>query len=136
MNPQTPALSDTLPAAGGPDGELEGLLGRVEAALAGLGDALRLRDSRAIESHAQQLHQALEGAIHGFHSAARRGGVPSALRTRLVKASGQVAAQRESLVRATVALDRAIDVMMPRDTPALYGSRGWVGAGASSTYQA
>jgi hypothetical protein len=135
MNPQSPALSDTLRPAGGPDGELEGLLSRVETELACLGDALRLRDSRAIEGHAQLLHQALEGAIHEFHSAARRGGIPSALRTRLVKASGQVAAQRESLVRATVALDRAIDVIMPRDTPALYGQRGWAATGISA-YQA
>jgi hypothetical protein len=130
-----PASTDTLRPAAGPDGELEGLLSRVEAELAGLGDALRLRDGRAIEGHAQRLHQALEGAVQEFHSAARRGDIPPALRTRLVKASGQVAAQRESLVRATVALDRAIDAIMPRDTPALYGQRGWAGPGTNA-YQA
>jgi hypothetical protein len=35
-----------------------------------------------------------------------------------------VAAQRESLARATAALDRAIDVLMPRDTPRLYSPHG------------
>jgi hypothetical protein len=45
------------------------------------------------------------------------------LRNRLVKASGQVAAQRESLLRATVALDRAIDALMPRENAPVYGQR-------------
>jgi hypothetical protein len=35
-----------------------------------------------------------------------------------------VAAQRESLARATAALDRAIDVLMPRDNQALYSTLG------------
>ena len=39
-------------------------------------------------------------------------------------ASGQVAAQRESLARATAALDRAIEVLMPSDAPGLYSSIG------------
>jgi hypothetical protein len=112
--------------------DLEGMLSRVENELAALGDALRLRDGNAIEGHAQQLQLALERAVQAFHSAARGGGIPAPLRTRLVKASGQVAAQRESLVRATVALDRAIDALMPRDTPAIYGSRGWMGQGTSA----
>jgi len=46
------------------------------------------------------------------------------LRRRLASASGQVAAQRESLARATAALDRAIDVLLPRDVPALYNAIG------------
>ena len=41
--------------------------------------------------------------------------MPPALRRRLASASGQVAAQRESLARATAALDRAIDVLLPRE---------------------
>ena len=52
------------------------------------------------------------------------GPVPSALRTRLATASGQVAAQRESLARATAALDRAIDVLLPREPATLYSSWG------------
>lgn len=46
-----------------------------------------------------------------------------ALRDRLMRASGLVASQRESLARATAALDRAIDVLMPRSAPAsVYGA--------------
>jgi uncharacterized phage protein gp47/JayE len=135
MNPQTRSLAAELPrrpaiAVGLPAADLEGLVERLEASLADLGQSLRLRDPEAIEAHAQDLHQALERALQGFQTAARQGGLPSALRHRLVRASGQVAAQRESMVRATVALDRAMDALMPRDVPSLYGSRGWNGASA------
>jgi hypothetical protein len=102
---------------------LEDMMGRVEDELAALGEALRQRDSAAIESHADHLHQALEQAVDGFSRAARNGAIPTPLRNRLVKASGQVAAQRESLLRATVALDRAIDALMPRENAPVYGQR-------------
>ena len=44
----------------------------------------------------------------------------------LEQAIQEVAAQRESLARATAALDRAIDVLMPATTPAaaLYSPQG------------
>lgn len=107
------------------DPALETLLLAVETELGDLGEALRRRDTGAIESHAQALHRALERAVDGFTRAARAaGGVPPALRSRLVTASGQVAAQRESLARATVALDRAMDVLMPGGSPAVYGAMG------------
>jgi hypothetical protein len=108
--------------ATGPD-PLEDMLARVEGELAALGEALRQRDSLAIEAHAQQLHQALASAVDGFSRAARAGAIPRPLRNRLVKASGQVAAQRESLLRATVALDRAIDVLMPHEAAPVYGGQ-------------
>jgi hypothetical protein len=92
---------------------LEGALGAIEQALAGLGSALRDHDARAIEAQSQQLQRALAAAIRCFAQAARQpGGVPPALRERLARAGGQVAAQRENLARATAALDRAIDVLM------------------------
>ena len=50
--------------------------------------------------------------------------MPPALRHRLASASGQVAAQRESLARATAALDRAIDVLLPGDGVPLYSALG------------
>ncbi len=94
--------------------ELEGALASVESALAALGEALQTRDAAAIDRHASDLHRALAKAVDHFTRAARSGGVPQALRHRLANAGGQVAAQRESLARATAALDRAIDVLMPR----------------------
>ena len=106
------------------DPALEDTLAAVESRLAALGEALRARDSAAIDSHATELHRALARAVDHFTHAARKGDVPQMLRRRLASASGQVAAQRESLARATAALDRAIEVLIPRDTPGLYSSVG------------
>lgn len=116
------AVTTGLPPAAAP--RLEDTLTHVESRLAALGTALRTRDPTAIDLHAGELHCALAHAVEHFSSAARVGPVPSALRTRLAHASGQVVAQRESLARATAALDRAIDVLLPRDQSALYSSWG------------
>ena len=107
-----------------PDPALETALGAVESRLTALGDALRARDVQAIDSHANELHRALAQAVDHFSRAARSGSIPPVLRRRLANASGQVAADRESLARATAALDRAIEVLMPREAPAVYSSLG------------
>jgi hypothetical protein len=101
--------------------DLERLLSAVEGDLGALGDALRLRDSARIERHASDLRETLTRALDGFTRASRAGQVPAALRARLVKASGQVAVQRESLLRATVALDSALEALLPRDDAVVYG---------------
>ena len=98
-----------------PEAELETALSAVEGQLTALGEALCERDSVGIDLHATELHRALAAAIDHFARAARAGSVPQPLRHRLANAGGLVAAQRESLARATAALDRAIDVLMPSD---------------------
>lgn len=109
-----------------PSDALEGAIASIEERLAALGVALRDRDERAVEAQAHELHRALAAAVQRFSQAARQpGGVAPQLRRRLMAASGQVAAQRESLARATAALDRAIDVLMPSPMPAAaYGAHG------------
>jgi hypothetical protein len=114
----------THAAVAPPDTELEVALAAVELRLAALGNALRERDSGAIDRHATELHRALATAVDRFAAAARSGAVPRALRHRLASAGGEVAAQRESLARATAALDRAIDVLIPRDSAPLYSTFG------------
>jgi len=111
-------------ASAGHSPELEGHLAAVETRLTALGNALRARDAAGIDLHAAELHRALATAVTHFSDAARSGPLPPALRNRLASASGQVAAQRESLARATAALDRAIDVLLPRDGLPLYSSAG------------
>lgn len=103
---------------------LEDTLSAVETRLANLSEALRTRDLGGIDRHAAELHIALATAVDTFCIAVRSGPVSPALRRRLVAASGQVAAQRESLARATSALDRAIDVLMPREASAVYAAPG------------
>jgi len=120
-----PVYPDEL-AAARPAESLEASLETVERQLGALGASLRDRDAAGVERHAADLHRALAVAINHFSHAARLpGGIPQPLRQRLAVASGQVAAQRECLARATAALDRAIDVLMPTPLPAaLYGTGG------------
>ncbi len=115
----TPAVSLAMPHA-----DLEASLSALESQLAALGVALQTRNTAAIETHAGELPQTLARAVSRFSAAAQRGPVPPALRQRLVRASSIVAAQREALARATAALDRAIDVLMPRDLPNVYSAAG------------
>ena len=103
---------------------LEARLSAVESRLAALGNALRARDPAGIDVHAAELHRALASAVSQFSDAAKNGPLPPALRHRLASASGQVAAQRESLARATAALDRAIEVLLPCDSVPLYSALG------------
>lgn len=103
---------------------LEQPLLAVESCLTQLGEALLRRDTQAIDLHSSALHQALAEAIRMFSEAARVGSIPPPLRHRLMQAGGRVAAQRESLARATAALDRAIDVLMPGESGGLYSSMG------------
>lgn len=95
---------------------LEEVVDSVEQHLAALAEALRERDSQAIELQASELHRALANAVQCFMHSAQHGGVPDPMRRRLARVSAAVARQRESLARATAALDRAIDVLMP-DAP-------------------
>lgn len=113
-----PAVPPGMPVTALGGLELETTLAAVETQLDSLGASLRSNDMAAVDRHATELHRALACAVDHFASAARRGPVPTPLRQRLILASGLVASQRESLARATAALDRAIDVLMPRATPA------------------
>ena len=92
---------------------LEPPLKAVEDQLLALGLALHQQDVAAVDQAATRLHLALAAAVDHFGRAARSGGVPAPLRQRLALASGQVAAQREALARATASLDRAMDVLIP-----------------------
>jgi len=102
--------------------ELEIRLAAVESRLAALADALRARDPVAIDLQACELHRAAAGSVGEVVD--RGGPVPPALRDRLAQASSQVVAQRESLARATAALDRALDVLLPREGAGLYSIYG------------
>jgi hypothetical protein len=110
----------------GPPADLEPLLASVEQRLTDLQSALSARDMPCIELHATELQRSLAQAVERFMQVARQGGVPLDLRRRLARAGAQVASQRDALARATAALDRAIDVLMPGfgGMPTVYSANG------------
>jgi hypothetical protein len=97
--------------------ELAQSVEKVESRLSALGEALRVHRAEAVEAEAAELQQALSAALDQLRRSARDGQLSPQLRQRLALASGRVAAQRESLARASAALDRAIDVLLPSPTP-------------------
>lgn len=108
---------------------LEAAIADVEQHLAALALTLLERDSRGVDTAAVELQRALATALDCFGR--HRGPVPPALRQRLAQASGQVASQRDTLARATAALDRAIEVLIPREA-AVYNARGAAALAAHS----
>lgn len=118
------AVTAPPPREAAADPALEATLSAVESRLSDLAEALRQRDLGAIDDQSAALHRALAQAVDHFSRASRSGTIPLALRHRLAQTGGHVAAQRESFARATAALDRAIDVLLPREAPAVYGASG------------
>ena len=114
---------------------LEAPVQAVEDRLTALGVALHRQDAAGVDRESTALHTALAAAVQHFSLAARHGGVPQPLRQRLALASGQMAAQREALARATAALDRAMDVLLPEMAAprhgAVYAADGLAGRNAS-----
>jgi len=94
--------------------ELEAALTAVEQAIAMLGQSLTRNDAVAVEAAANDLQAAMRAAMTRFAQVAKRGTMPPVLRKRFALASGQVAAQREALFRATTALDQALEILIPR----------------------
>jgi hypothetical protein len=127
------ALTASAQAAARNAEQLEAPLAAVETALAELSLALQRNDLTLLDRSAHGLHHALAAAVKQFTHAAKNGGVPAPLRHRLALASAQVASQREALARATSSLDRAMDVLIPRQVP---GSNGYgsTGHGARSVF--
>lgn len=101
---------------------LPNLLQELESALALVQQALTQRDALQLDLHAGRVQRLMAEAL----SAAREPGetLSPPLRQRLALAGAQLAAQRQTLFRATTALDRAIDVLMPAEPIGLYGESG------------
>ena len=94
--------------------ELEASLAAVELAIATLGNTLTQHDIAAIEAASTTLHDAMRAAMSQFAQVARRGTLPVALRTRFAVANGQIAAQREALIRAMSLVEQNLEILIPR----------------------
>jgi hypothetical protein len=97
---------------------LEQTLSAVERRLSLFGQALHSLDLAAVDAHGLQLHRELLEAVQCFAQAASQHVLPTKLKQRLAQATGKVAAQRETLARATEVLDHAIDVLIEFEAPA------------------
>ena len=123
-----PVLPHALNAAAPETSALEAALAEVERQIAAMSQALVAQDAPAAETVAAELRGALRGAMTHFAQVQQRGTMPPALRRRLAEAGGQIAAHREALLRATSALDQALDIILPReDAPAVYSATGPAG---------
>jgi hypothetical protein len=100
-----------------PTAELEESIATLESRLQALGEALGVHRAETVAAEAAELQRALALAVERLRRSARAGHLTPQLRQRLALASGQVAAQRESLARASAALDRALDVLLPSPDP-------------------
>jgi hypothetical protein len=94
--------------------ELEVSLSSVEQAIAALGQTLAHPDIAAIEAASTALHDAMRAAMSQFAQVAKRGTMPVSLRTRFALATGQIAAQREALFRATSLVEQNLEILIPR----------------------
>ncbi len=93
---------------------LEVSLSAVEQAIAALGHTLTQRDVAAVEAASTSLHDAMRAAMTQFAQVARGGRMPAALRTRFALANGQIAAQRDALIRATSLVEQNLQILIPR----------------------
>ena len=94
--------------------QLEVSLAAVELAIATLGQTLGGQDIVAVEAASTTLHDAMRAAMAQFAQVARRGTMPVALRTRFAMANGQIAAQREALIRAASLVEQNLEILIPR----------------------
>ena len=109
------AARQPVQAALPPDtSELEVSLAAVELAIATLGQTLTRQDIAAVEAASTTLHDAMRAAMTQLAQVARRGTMPIALRTRFAMANGQIAAQREALIRASSMVEQNLEILIPR----------------------
>jgi hypothetical protein len=105
-----PAHATPPPAA--PD--LDAALAAVERAIGALAHTLTGQDIGAVEAASTALHDAMRAAMTPFAQVARGGALPAALRARFALANGQIAAQREALIRATARVEQNLEILIPR----------------------
>lgn len=96
------------------------LVQALEATLAQAQQALTQRDALLLEEQASRVQSLMAQALQ----LARGAPLEAVLRQRLARCGAQMAAQRQALFRASTALDRAMEVLMPAEPTGLYGETG------------
>ncbi|HEX4510725.1 MAG TPA: hypothetical protein VH328_11610 [Burkholderiaceae bacterium] len=105
--------------------DLDSAIALLELQVAAMSRALVAQDPAAAEAAAAELRNSLRTAMAPFAQAQRAGALRPDLRRRLARASGQIAAQREGVARASTVLDQTLTAMLPQpEAPLVYSAQG------------
>lgn len=110
--------------------DIENALSRIESQCAALSTAVNSGDPVALESASKVLRQAavdFSGLLGGLAPGVASG---VELKARLKKLSSTLAIQRESVIRRTVVIERALHAMVPATRESTYAQSGNPYAGA------
>lgn len=119
-NPGVNALAQPLNEA------LSQTLDEIEQYLEQINQAMLDNVPVVLEEQSHALHQRLIHAIDLFQAVARQPDpIPRALQERLMKLNAQVIAQRNALHRATSALDRLVNMLLPQEGAPAYAVKGY-----------
>ena len=98
----------------------------IEQRLSDLDAALVAGDPAAIEQVGQQLQRSLADSLAAFRHAAHEGKSPISpeLKQRLVLAQARITAQQALVHRAGAAIERTLDILLPREASPTYEAPG------------
>lgn len=103
----------------------------IEQCLSALDAALVAADTVAIEKVGQQLQRSLADSLAAFRHATHEGKVPISpeLRQRLVLAQSRITAQQALVHRSGAAIERTLNILLPKEESPTYGAPGQSPAG-------
>lgn len=103
----------------------------IEQCLSALDAALVAADTVAIEKVGQQLQRSLADSLAAFRHATHEGKVPISpeLRQRLVLAQTRITAQQALVHRSGAAIERTLNILLPKEDSPTYGAPGLSPAG-------
>lgn len=98
----------------------------IEQCLSALDAALVAGDTHAIEQVGQQLQRSLADSLAAFRHATHEGKVALSpeLRQRLVLAQSRITAQQALVHRSGAAIERTLNILLPREEAPTYGALG------------
>lgn len=110
--------------------DLSAHVGEIEQCLTDLDAALVAGDTVAVDKVAQQLQRSLADSLAAFRHAVAEGRSPISpeLRQRLVLAQSRVMSQQATVHKAGAAIERTLDILLPREDSPTYGASGTAGS--------
>ena len=106
--------------------DLSAHMADIEQRLADLDAALVSGDTAAVERVGQQLQRSLADSLAAFRHATHEGKLPLSqdMRQRLTLAQARIMGQQALAHRAGAAIERTLNILLPRDDAPTYGALG------------